>query len=126
MSDLVGNPEDRFSRVEAHLCTVVCTRALFNHIQFCQTKLCVTLTLTKCLRYSTPYCMRGSRNFHERGSNENGNFWSQTRGGRTPKKSRNYLFLGKIIKFQGGGGGPDPRSPPLDPRMLLNLLSRRF
>ena len=58
--------------------------------------------------------MRGSRNFHERGFNENGNFWSQTRGGGggpTPQKSRNYLFLGKIFKFQGGGG-PDPRSPP--------------
>ena len=43
--------------------------------------------------------MRGSRNFHERGSNENGNFWSQARGGGgcpTLKKSRNYLFLGKI------------------------------
>ena len=37
--------------------------------------------------------MRGSRNFHERGSNENGNFWSQTRGGPTPQKSRNYLFF---------------------------------
>ena len=37
--------------------------------------------------------MRGSRNFHERGSNENGNFLSQTRGGPTPKKSRNYLFF---------------------------------
>ena len=61
--------------------------------------------------------MSGSRNFHERGSNENGNFWSQPRGGPTPQKSRNYLFLGKIFKFQGGGGGPDPRSPPLDPRM---------
>ena len=58
--------------------------------------------------------MRGSRNFHEKGSNENGNFWSQTRGGPTLKKSRNDLFLGKVFKFQGG---PDPRSPPLDPRM---------
>ena len=58
--------------------------------------------------------MRGSRNFHERGSNENGNFWSQTRGGPPPKKSRNYLFLGKIFKFQGGSGPP---VPPLDPRM---------
>ena len=39
------------------------------------------------------------------------------RGGvQPPKKSRNYLFLGKIFKFQGGGG-PEPRSPPLDPRM---------
>ena len=41
-----------------------------------------------------------------RGSNENGNFWSQTRGGGgpTPKISRNYLILGKIFKFQGVGG----------------------
>ena len=54
--------------------------------------------------------MRGSRNFHERGSNENGNFWSQMRGGPTPKKSRNYLFLGKIFKFQGGSGPPVPPS----------------
>ena len=54
--------------------------------------------------------MRGSRNFHERGSNENGNFWSQTRGGPTPKKIPKLPFLGKIFKFQGGGG-PDPRSP---------------
>ena len=59
--------------------------------------------------------MRGSRNFHERGSNENGNFLSQTRGGPTPKKSRNYLFLGKIFKLQGGSGPP---VPPLDPRMI--------
>ena len=56
------------------------------------------------------FFMRGSRNFHERGSNENGNFWSQTRGGPTPKKSRNYLFLGKIFKFQGGSGPPVPPS----------------
>ena len=54
--------------------------------------------------------MRGSRNFHERGSNENGNFWSQTRGGPTLKKSRNYLFLGKFFKFQGGSGPPVPPS----------------
>ena len=54
--------------------------------------------------------MRGSRNFHESGSNENGNFWSQTRGGPTPKRSRNYLFLGKILKFQGGSGPPVPPS----------------
>ena len=58
--------------------------------------------------------MRGSRNFHERGSNENGNF-GHRRGGVQPppppkkKKSRIYLFLGKIFKFRGGG--PDPRSP---------------
>ena len=54
--------------------------------------------------------MRGSRNFHEGGSNENGNFWSQTSGGPTPKKSRNNLFLGKIFKFQGGSGPPVPPS----------------
>ena len=53
--------------------------------------------------------MRGSRNFHERGSSENGNFWSQTRGGGpTPQKSRNNLFLGKIFKFQGGVRTPGP------------------
>ena len=55
-------------------------------------------------------CMRGSSNFHERGSNENVNFWSQTRGGPIPLKSRNYFFLGKIFKFQGGSGPPAP--PP--------------
>ena len=60
--------------------------------------------------------MRGSRNFHERGSNENGNFWSQTRGGPTPQKFPNYLFLGKIFKFEGGGVRT-PGPPPLDPRM---------
>ena len=63
--------------------------------------------------------MRGSRIFHERGSNENGNFWSPTRGGGgggwggggpTPQKSRNYLFLGKIFKFQRGSGPPVPPS----------------
>ena len=51
--------------------------------------------------------MRGSRNFHERGSNENGNFWSQTRGGvggsNTQKIPKLPFFLGKIFKFQGGG-----------------------
>ena len=31
-------------------------------------------------------------------------------GGPTPKKSRNYLFLGKIFKFQGGSGPPVPPS----------------
>ena len=63
--------------------------------------------------------MHGSRNFHERGSNENCTFWSQTRGGPTPQKSRNYLFLGTIFKFQGGSGPPPPPPPPLDPRMLI-------
>ena len=38
-------------------------------------------------------CMRGSRNFHERGSNENGNFWSQ-------------------VKFSNSRGDPHPRPPP--------------
>ena len=62
--------------------------------------------------------MRGSRNFHERGSNEKVNFWSQTRGERgggggvqPPKNPEITFFLGKIFEFQGGG--PDPRSPPL-------------
>ena len=63
--------------------------------------------------------MRGSRNFHERGSNENGNFWSQTRGGPTPQKSRKYPFLGNIFKFQGG---PDP-PPHLLIRACLSSLS---
>ena len=29
-------------------------------------------------------------------------------GGSNPPKSRNYLFLGKIFKFQGGGGVRTP------------------
>ena len=59
--------------------------------------------------------MRGSRNFHERGSNENGNFWSQTRGGPTSQKSQNYLFYVKFSnsKGGGGGGGSGPPVPPL-------------
>ena len=60
-------------------------------------------------------CMRGSRNFNERGSNENGNFWSQRRGVQPPKNPEITFFLGKIFKFQGGSGPPVP--PPLDPRM---------
>ena len=77
--------------------------------------------LTDSVSCPTMEIMRGSRNFHERASNENSNFWSQTRRGPTLKKSRNYLFLGKIFKFQGGGSGPpvtpsgsahgDPRAP---------------
>ena len=31
-------------------------------------------------------------------------------GGPTSQKSRNYLFLGKIFKFQGGSGPPVPPS----------------
>ena len=54
--------------------------------------------------------MRGSRNFHERGSNENGNFWSQMRGGPTPQKIPKLPFFGKISKFQGGSGPPVPPS----------------
>ena len=38
-------------------------------------------------------------------------FFGHRRGGvQPPPPSRNYLFLGKIFKFKGGGG-PDPRSP---------------
>ena len=37
-------------------------------------------------------------------------------GGPTLKTSRNYPFLGKMFKFQGGGGVRTP-PPPLDPRM---------
>ena len=40
-------------------------------------------------------------------------------GGPTPQKSRNYLFLGKIFKFQVGSGPPVPSSgsahAPLEP-----------
>ena len=45
--------------------------------------------------------MRGSRNFHERGSNENGNFWSQMRGGLTPPKILKLPFLGKFSNSRG-------------------------
>ena len=31
-------------------------------------------------------------------------------GGSNPQKSRNYLFLGKFFKFQGGSGPPVPPS----------------
>ena len=53
-------------------------------------------------------------------SKENGNFWSQVRGVQPPKIPK-LPFLGKIFKFQGGGGGPDPwyHPPPLDPRMSI-------
>ena len=37
--------------------------------------------------------MRGSRNFHERGSNENGNFWSQTRGAEKNKITTYLPFI---------------------------------
>ena len=42
--------------------------------------------------------MRGSRNFHERGSNENGNFWSQTRGGVQPLKNPEITFLAHLSR----------------------------
>ena len=38
------------------------------------------------------HIMRGSRNFHERGSNENVNFWSQTRGVQ-PSKNPEITFF---------------------------------
>ena len=66
----------------------------------------------RCSHFSIIF-MRGSRNFHDRGSNENGNFWSQTRGGggSNPQKIPKLPFLGKIFKFHGGGSGP-PVPPP--------------
>ena len=39
--------------------------------------------------------------------------------GPTPQKSRNYLFLSKIFKFQGGGSGPPV--PPSGSAHELNL-----
>ena len=74
---------------------------------------------------ATIYFMRGCRNFHERGSNENGNF-SHRRGGGggvQPPKNPEMTFLGKIFKFQGGGGSPDPRSLPLDPCSMRRIFS---
>ena len=73
--------------------------------------------------------MRGARNFHERGSNENGNFCSQTRGGggSDPQKiTKLPFFLGKIFKFQGGGVRTPGPSPPLDPRMVMVKASREI
>ena len=59
--------------------------------------------------------MRGSRNFHERGSNENG---------KPPKNPEITFFLGKIFKFQGGSGPPPP-PPPLWIRTWTLLLSQQ-
>ena len=69
--------------------------------------------------------MRGSRNFHERGSNENGNFWSQARGGGVrPPPVRNYPFLGKNFKFQVGSGPPVPHlDPPI--RYIVVMHNKR-
>ena len=82
--------------------------------------LCVRMDGVPFIAAQPSRSMRGSRNFHERGSNENGNFWSQTRGGPTLKKSRNNLFIGKIFKFQGGGGS----GPPVPPSGSAHALSR--
>ena len=59
--------------------------------------------------------MRGSRHFYKRGFNQNGKILSQTRGGggSKPSKIPKLPFLGKIFRFQGGGGwtpGPPPPS----------------
>ena len=62
--------------------------------------------------HSNVIYMRGSRNFHERGSNENGNFLSQTRGVQPPKNPEMTFFKVKFSNSRGGGGGPDHRSPP--------------
>ena len=47
------------------------------------------------------------------------------RGGGVPPHKKNpeiTLFLDKFSNSRGGGGGPDPRSPPpLDPRMIKNM-----
>ena len=65
--------------------------------------------------------MRGSRNFHEKmvvfGHRRGG-------GGVQPhKKSRNNLFKGN---FPNSRGGPDPRSPPRDPRMLATASAKNI
>ena len=55
--------------------------------------------------------MRRSRNFHERGSNENGNFLvTGEGGGSNPPKILKLPFF--KVKFSISRGGPDPRSPP--------------
>ena len=59
--------------------------------------------------------MRGSRNFHERGSNENMVIFGHRRGGVQPPENPEITFF--KVKFSNSRGGPDPRSPPLDPRM---------
>ena len=82
--------------------------------------------LTDSVSCPTMEIMRGSRNFHERASNENSNFWSQTRRGSTLKKSRNYLFKVKFSNSRGGGGSGPPVPPsgsahgdPRAPNILL-------
>ena len=75
--------------------------------------------------------MRGSRHFYDRGSNQNGNIMSQTRGWSNPKKIPKLPFLSKIFRFQGGGGGGGVRTtgpPPsgsahdLDPFTARSIL----
>ena len=63
--------------------------------------------------------MRGSKNFHERGFNENGNFWSQTRGGGGNPE----LTFFKVKFSNSRGGGADPLSPLLDPRMGIYIYN---
>ena len=65
-------------------------------------------------RQSTEYYMpgmRGSRNFHERGPMKMVILSHRRGGGPTPKKSRNYLFLGKIFKGSGYFAGPGKIAP---------------
>ena len=65
--------------------------------------------------------MRGSRNFHEGGPTKMVIFGHRRGGSYPPKKSRNYPLLGKIFKFQRGGG-----VPPLDPRMAAHSACDMF
>ena len=53
--------------------------------------------------------MRGSRNFHERGSNENGNVWSQTKGEVQPTKNPKITFF--WVKFSNSRGVRTPGPP---------------
>ena len=46
-------------------------------------------------------------------------------GVQPPEKSRNYLFLGKIFKFQGGGSGPPvpPSGSAHEARQASNMYA---
>ena len=51
-------------------------------------------------------------------------FFYHRRGGLTPRKSRNYLFLGKIFKFQRGSGPPVPPSGSAHVTRRLLVIQR--